>query len=203
MVAVKSFHYTASSTGRGEQVISLFKALPFRGLDCINTVSDNATGHPFQQTNTPILANQYLFVAGVLIGQCKLKTNAAVWCLTAVVLAGAYVGEVTTGVYKTIGEGLLTTRGKLVDSALDGIYLVGNGSYAYIKEKSHLESFVAEDYERTNICRFSFIYENFFKVNLAFSFPKDSPRYVTSSNHPQMAPVCYVAMATTVMAAFQ
>ena len=30
---------------------------------------------PNQQTNTPILANQYLFVLGVLIGQCKLKTS--------------------------------------------------------------------------------------------------------------------------------
>ena len=101
-------------------------------MDCINTVSDNTSGHPLeafklfqipsQQTSTSILANQYLFVLGVFIGQCKLnnihyrKTSliarfinclagqklvsngfshrflAAVWCLTAVVLASAYVG---------------------------------------------------------------------------------------------------------------
>jgi ionotropic glutamate receptor len=77
---------------------------------------------PSQQTSTSILANQYLFVLGVFFGQCKLnnihyrKTSliarfinclvgqklvsngfshrflAAVWCLTAVVLASAYVG---------------------------------------------------------------------------------------------------------------
>ncbi|XP_057365911.2 glutamate receptor ionotropic, delta-2-like, partial [Daphnia carinata] len=36
--------------------------------------------------------------------------------------------EATTGVYKTIGDGLLDTRGSLIDSGLDGIHQVTQGS---------------------------------------------------------------------------
>jgi hypothetical protein len=43
------------------------------------------------------------------------------------------------------------------------------------KEKSYLETFVAEDYELSGTCKFSFTYEDFFKVNLAFPLPKGSP----------------------------
>ncbi|XP_046632509.1 glutamate receptor ionotropic, kainate glr-3-like isoform X2 [Daphnia pulicaria] len=180
---------------------------------------------PNQETSSPALANQFFFVLGVLIGQSGQRLVStgfwyrflgAVWCLSAVVFASAYVGilvsflrfpkltpiinkledlpesqlkwsvlrgtaleslftEATTGVYKTIGDGLLTTRGKVVDTGLDGIYGVINGSYAYIEEKSYLESVVAEDYKREGTCRLSLTYEDFFKVNLAFPLPKASP----------------------------
>lgn len=74
---------------------------------------------PTQETSSPTLANQLFFVLGVLIGQCNLDFNVepslfsclfviagqrvastgfwyrflgAVWCLSAVVFASAYVG---------------------------------------------------------------------------------------------------------------
>ncbi|XP_045027053.1 probable glutamate receptor isoform X3 [Daphnia magna] len=178
---------------------------------------------PHEEKTCPGLAKQYFFVLGVLIGQSGQKFVSfgysprllgAVWCVSAVVFASAYVGvlvsflrfpkltpiinkleelpvshlkwviprgtaleslftEATAGVYKTIG-GLSDTRGSLIDSGLDGIHRVIQGSHAYIDEKSYLVSFIAEDYERSGTCRLSFAYEEFFKVSLAFPLPKNS-----------------------------
>nr|CAH0107788.1 unnamed protein product [Daphnia galeata] len=82
--------------------------------------------------------------------------------------------EATTGVYKTIGEGLLKP-GALVDVNADGIQRVTNGSYAFIKEKSYLEFAVDEDYARLGTCRLSIAKQEFFKVNFAFALPTASP----------------------------
>ncbi|KAI9555226.1 hypothetical protein GHT06_017741 [Daphnia sinensis] len=141
---------------------------------------------PHGEKSSPGLVKQYFFVLGVLIGQSGQKFASfgfaprllgAVWCLSAVVFASAYVGvlvsflrfpkltpiinkleelpashlkwvfprgtaleslftEATTGVYKTIGEGLLDTRGSLIDSGVEGVYRVTQGSHAYIDASS-------------------------------------------------------------------
>ncbi|EFX87552.1 hypothetical protein DAPPUDRAFT_312020 [Daphnia pulex] len=172
----------------------------------------------------PTLGDQYLFILGVLIGQsgrklssrCSLQLLAAIWCLSAVVFASAYVGilmsflrfpkllpvinrleelpeshlkwvalrgtaldslflDATAGIYKTIGDGLLKQqRGALIDVHLDGITLVANGGYAYLAGKSNLESSLYEDYLRTGTCRLSIAQQEFFKVNVAFAFSKNS-----------------------------
>ncbi|EFX89946.1 hypothetical protein DAPPUDRAFT_300036 [Daphnia pulex] len=83
--------------------------------------------------------------------------------------------EATTGVYKTIGEGLLKQQGALVDANADGVQRVTNGSYAFIKEKSYLQFAVGEDYARSGTCRLSIAKQEFFKVNFAFALPTDSP----------------------------
>ncbi|KAK4022871.1 hypothetical protein OUZ56_008315 [Daphnia magna] len=83
--------------------------------------------------------------------------------------------EATTGVFKTIGEGLLRQPTALVDVNADGIQRVTNGSYAFIKEKSYLEFAVEEDYARSGSCRLSMARQEFFKVNFAFALPTASP----------------------------
>ncbi|KZS13465.1 Uncharacterized protein APZ42_021438 [Daphnia magna] len=178
------------------------------------------------QERRSTLTKQYLFILGVLIGQSGQKLPSvgfsprflgAVWCLSSVVFASAYVGilmsflrfpkllpivsqleelpeshlkwvvqrgtaldtlflEATTGVYKTIGEGLLNQqRGSLIDVNEDGVHHVTNGSYAYIAGKSNLESLIYDDYTRSGICRLSIAQQEFFKINVAFAFQKNSP----------------------------
>ncbi|XP_057366108.1 glutamate receptor ionotropic, kainate 2-like [Daphnia carinata] len=84
--------------------------------------------------------------------------------------------EATTGVYKTIGDGLLNPqRGSLINVNEDGAHHVTSGSYAYIAGKSNLESLMYDDYTRTGICRLSIAQQEFFKINVAFAFPKNSP----------------------------
>ncbi|XP_059352076.1 glutamate receptor ionotropic, kainate 3-like [Daphnia carinata] len=83
--------------------------------------------------------------------------------------------EATTGVYKTIGDGLLRQPTALVDVNTHGIQRVTNGSYAFIKEKSYLEFAVEEDYARSGSCRLSIAKQEFFKVNFALALPTASP----------------------------
>lgn len=82
-------------------------------------------------------------------------------------------------------------RGALIDVHLNGINLVANGGYAYlavlilfvrkleftyrlVQGKSNLESSLYEDYLRTGTCRLSIAQQEFFKVNVAFAFSKNS-----------------------------
>ncbi|XP_057365352.1 uncharacterized protein LOC130686076 [Daphnia carinata] len=83
--------------------------------------------------------------------------------------------EATTGVYKAIGEGLLTHPENRVSSGIDAIKRVINGSYAYIEERSYLKAITEQDHAQTDKCRFSFVNQVFFKVNFAFALPKASP----------------------------
>ncbi|XP_046654596.1 glutamate receptor ionotropic, delta-2-like [Daphnia pulicaria] len=172
-----------------------------------------------------ILSKQYSFVFGVLIGQSGQKLSstgisarliAAVWCLSAVVFASAYIGvlmsflrfpklspvidqleelpenhfkwivqrgtaleslfvKATTGVYKTIGDGLLESPESFVDARVEGIHRVAAGGYVYIEEKTLLESDIYEDYVRSGVCRLSIAKKEFFKVNFAFPLPIASP----------------------------
>ena len=88
-------------------------------------------------------------------------------------------------------------RGALIDVHLDGVHLVASGGYAYIavpinnmcnkvfiyqllsfflfQGKSNLESSLYEDYTRTGKCRLSIAKQEFFKINVAFAFSKNSP----------------------------
>ena len=91
-------------------------------------------------------------------------------------------------------------RGAMIDVHLDGVHLVASGGYAYIavpinnhqmmcnkvlylpiivvflfQGKSNLESSLYEDYTRTGKCRLSIAKQEFFKINVAFAFSKNSP----------------------------
>lgn len=83
--------------------------------------------------------------------------------------------EATSGVYKAIGDGLLAHPEDRIFSGTDGIQRVISGSYGYIEERSYLKAITEQDHAKTGKCRFSFVNQEFFKVNFAFAFPKASP----------------------------
>ncbi|XP_046640672.1 probable glutamate receptor isoform X1 [Daphnia pulicaria] len=84
--------------------------------------------------------------------------------------------EATNGIYKTIGEGLLSKRrGTLIDTHFDGILSVVNGNCAYIAYKSSLEPAVDEDVRQSGTCRLGIAKQGFFEVNVAFALPNNSP----------------------------
>nr|CAH0102805.1 unnamed protein product [Daphnia galeata] len=142
----------------------------------------------------PTLGNKYFVILGVLIGQCILMSFLRFPKLLPVInqleeLPGSHLKwvvlrgtaldslflDASSGVYKTIGGIVIYQRGALIDVHLDGVHLVASGGYAYIAGKSNLESSLYEDYTRTGKCRLSIAKQEFFKINVAFAFSKNSP----------------------------